>query len=274
MKKTQVTPHIASPVYILPNLFTTGNLLFGYFSILKAMDGEFVIASAAILLASIFDVLDGRVARLTNAASAFGVQYDSLCDLVSFGLAPAILVYQYSLGGLGRIAWAICFMYVVCGALRLARFNVQAHLGENLDSFVGLPIPAAAGLLSTFVAFMEGLKTHESEGFLWLVDLAYKWDFFTTGTRYFLFILVPLLAFLMVSNILYRSHKSLNIKGIKTFHLLSLLAVLIGLLAYKPALIGFLFFLTYGLSGVFEYLVGWQAAADDQNIFPPSEEDS
>ncbi len=273
MKKKTVTPTINKPVYILPNLFTTGNLFFGYFSILKSMDGDFVVAAAAILLASIFDVLDGRVARLTNAASAFGVQYDSLCDLVSFGVAPAILVYQYSLGGLGRIAWAICFMYVVCGALRLARFNVQSHLGDEVDGFVGIPIPAPAGLLSTFVAFMEGLKTHENEGLLWLVDFAYKWDLFTTGTKYFLLFLVPLLAFLMVSNILYRSHKSLNIKGIKTFHLLALLGVLVGLLAYKPSLIGFLFFLIYAFSGVFEYLMGWQQPVDDEHIFETSYED-
>ena len=105
-------PHIGGAVYILPNLLTTGNLFFGYFSIIKAVQGDFVWASAAILLAAVFDILDGRVARLANASSEFGVQYDSLCDLVSFGLAPAILMFQYGVNTLGRVGWVCCFIYM------------------------------------------------------------------------------------------------------------------------------------------------------------------
>lgn len=272
MKKNPVTPRIGSAVYVLPNLLTTGNLFFGYFSIIKSMEGEFVTAATAILLAAVFDLLDGRVARLTNGSSEFGVQYDSLCDLVSFGLAPALMIYHYSLFSLGRIAWALCFIYVVCGALRLARFNVQSSIGKGLDCFIGLPIPMAAGLLSCFVAFVEGLKGSEREEFLWFVTLAENWGLFTIGVKYFLLFLAPLLAFLMVSNISYMSHKSLNIKGVKTFRLLAILAVLMGLFAYKPALLGFLFFFIYALSGVFEYLMGWKPALSDDEIFQPLDE--
>lgn len=267
MKKNSVTPRIGSAVYILPNLLTTGNLFFGYFSIIKSMEGDFMMAAVAILLASIFDVLDGRVARLTNGSSEFGVQYDSLCDLVSFGLAPAIMVYHYALSGFGRIAWAICFIYVVCGALRLARFNVQATIGKNLDCFIGLPIPMAAALLSCFVAFVEDFKKDNYESFSWLINFVHDWNLLTTGVKFFLFALVPLLAFLMVSNVAYMSHKSLSIKGIKPFRLLAILAALIGFLAYKPALIGFLFFFVYALSGIFEYIMGWKEALSDEEIF-------
>ena len=214
MKKNSVAPKIGGAVYILPNLLTTGNLFFGYFSIIKSMEGDFTAAATAILLASVFDILDGRVARMTNGSSEFGVQYDSLCDLMSFGIAPAIMVYHYSLSGLGRIAWALCFIYVLCGALRLARFNVQASIGQNVDGFIGLPIPMPAGLLSCFVAFLEGLKGEEKEGLLWFVDFAKRWDFFSTGVQIFFCLLLPMLAFMMVSNVFYFSHKSLNIKGI------------------------------------------------------------
>lgn len=265
--KNSVTPTIGSAVYILPNLLTTGNLFFGYFSIMKSISGDFSTAAIAILLASVFDVLDGRVARLTNGSSEFGVQYDSLCDMVSFGLAPAIMVYHYALSGLGKLAWALCFIYVVCGALRLARFNVQSSIGKYVDGFIGLPIPMAAGTLSCFVAFVEGLKTHEREELLWLAELAEKWHFFTYGVTAFVLIMTPLLAFLMVSNVAYPSHKSIKIKGVKNFRLLVILAVLIGLIAYKPALIGFLIFFIYSLSGFFEYVMGWKPALSEDEIF-------
>ena len=273
MKKNSMTPKIGGAVYLLPNLLTTGNLFFGYLSIMKSISGDFVMAAAAILLATVFDLLDGRVARLTNGSSEFGVQYDSLCDLVSFGLAPAIMVYHYSLSGLGKIAWVFCFIYVVCGALRLARFNVQTSIGKHIDSFIGLPIPIPAGVLSCFVAFVEGLKTYERDELFWLAEFAEKWHFYTVGVNIFFLCFLPLLAFLMVSNVAYRSHKSLNIKGMKNFRLLAILAVLIGLLGYKPALIGFLLFFIYSLSGIFEYLMGWQPAFSDDEIFQPHDHD-
>ena len=273
MKKNSVAPKIGGAVYILPNLLTTGNLFFGYFSIIKSMEGDFMAAATAILLASVFDILDGRVARLTNGSSEFGVQYDSLCDLVSFGMAPAIMVYHYSLSGLGRFAWALCFIYVVCGALRLARFNVQASIGQNVDGFIGLPIPMSAGLLSCFVAFLEGLKGHEREGMLWFVEFANQWGLLSGGVQVFLCLLLPMLAFMMVSNVVYFSHKSLNIKGIGPFRLLAISGVLIGLLAYKPALIGFLIFFFYACSGLFEYLMGWKEPLSDGDIFGPFEEE-
>ena len=138
-------PHrLGGAVYILPNLLTTGNLFFGFFSIIKSLNGEFGWAAGAIFLAAIFDVLDGRVARLTKGTSEFGVQYDSLCDCVSFGVAPAFLMYQFGLVNLGRMGWAACFVFMACGTLRLARFNVLSAIGKASGDFTGLPIPMAA----------------------------------------------------------------------------------------------------------------------------------
>ena len=115
-------------IYILPNLFTTGNLLCGFVAIIKSLQGHYVIAAIAILVANLFDMVDGRVARMTNATTPFGMEYDSICDVVSFGVAPAILAYLWSLQPFGRIGWLVAFLYLACGAMRLARFNVHAML--------------------------------------------------------------------------------------------------------------------------------------------------
>ena len=131
---------LAMYIYILPNLMTTANLFCGFFSIIHSIKGDFKYASIAIVVAAIFDMLDGRLARLTRATSKFGAEYDSLCDLVSFGLAPGLLLYLWALSPFGRLGWIACFLMVACGALRLARFNVQAGVVEK-NYFQGLPIP-------------------------------------------------------------------------------------------------------------------------------------
>src|ERR1700677_259559 len=131
-------------VYLVPNIVTTGNMFCGFYSMIASMHGDFMPASWAIIAASIFDMLDGRIARLTKATSQFGLEYDSLSDLISFGVAPAVLLYQWALQPYDRLGWLASFLYLACGALRLARFNVNSSaLPKNY--FQGLPIPMAAG---------------------------------------------------------------------------------------------------------------------------------
>lgn len=272
-KKSKKRPVLGGAVYILPNLLTSGNLFFGYFSIVKSMLGDFTWAAGAILLAAIFDVLDGRVARMTNGTSEFGVQYDSLCDLVSFGLAPAIMMFQYSLSSLGRIGWIICFIFLACGALRLARFNVQSAIGQSDGDFTGLPIPMAAGVIACFMGLMADVDSKDDPG-IWIIEQIYALFSYTEVRQWFLAIMAPLLGFLMVSNVPYRSHKSLKIKGIQAFRLLALLVVILGLVAYKPTLMGFLFFFVYALSGLFDQIMGWKKPTENEEIFQSDEDDS
>ena len=150
-------------IYLLPNLFTTAGLFAGFYAIIAAANGQFVHASIAVFVAAVMDGLDGRVARLTGTSSEFGVQYDSLADLVSFGMAPALVMYHWSLSSLkfdgdvmGRVGWAVAFLYAACAALRLARFNTQVGVVDK-RWFVGLASPAAAGLMMSFVwSFADG----------------------------------------------------------------------------------------------------------------------
>ena len=135
-------------IYILPNIFTSLNIFFGFYSVIAAINGKYVAAALAIIIAAVFDMLDGKIARATHTTSKFGVEYDSLADLISFGLAPGLMMYLYALKPLGRIGWLAAFLFMVCGALRLARFNTQVGTISS-DHFVGLPIPAAAGMSSS-----------------------------------------------------------------------------------------------------------------------------
>ncbi len=267
-RPAKLTPKLGGAVHILPNLLTSGNLFFGFFSILKSIQGDFTWAAGAVLLAAIFDVLDGRVARLTNATSEFGVQYDSLCDLISFGLAPAIMMYQFGLANIGRFGWVLCFIFLACGALRLARFNVQSALGKASGDFTGLPIPMAAGVVACFVGLMiEVDQSVVGEESSWLIQTLITVVSSSGFRRGFLLLMAPFLAFLMVSNVAYRSHKTTNIRGIKAFRLLAMLVAGVGLAAFQPALGGFVFFFCYALSGPMEWLLGWKKATDDDEIF-------
>lgn len=261
------TKALGGAVYILPNLFTTGNLFFGFFSIIKSLQGDFMWASSAILLASVFDMLDGRVARLTGGTSEFGVQYDSLCDLVSFGVAPAFIMYKAGLDDLGRMGWIICFLFLACGALRLARFNVQSSIGKASGDFIGLPIPMAAGVIACFVSVWSGLKVDQNDFQVvrWFYDIL-NFKHFRTG---FFSVAGVGLALAMVTNIPYRSLKTVRIKGIKPFRILVVGVVLTGLIAYQPELFGFLLFTGYAVSGPLEWMFGWTKAVDDDEIFEP-----
>lgn len=259
-------PRIGGAVYVLPNLLTTGNLFFGFFSIMKSLDGHFYLAGTAVLLAAVFDVLDGRVARWTKGTSEFGVQYDSLCDLVSFGCAPAIMMFQYGLSSFGRMGWIMCFLFMACGALRLARFNVQSSIGKASGDFTGLPIPMAAAVVATFVLFMTDLQSQGDAG-AWLTDLYNQYLSSPAVKTNFLIIAAPALSLAMVSNIVYRSHKVFKIRGIKPFKLLAVLVFVIALLAYQPETVGFFFCLVYALSGPFEWAIGWKKPTEDDEIF-------
>ena len=260
---------LGGAVYILPNLITTGNLFFGFFSIIKSMNGQFGWAAAAIFLAAIFDVLDGRVARLTKGTSEFGVQYDSLCDCVSFGVAPAFLMYQYGLLELGRMGWVACFMFMACGTLRLARFNVLSSIGKASGDFTGLPIPMAAIAVASFISLMVDLDQRHALGGLpdytaiqLLLDPSFR--------RSFLLFFSPVLALLMVSNIIYKSHKALKFRAIRPFQLLVLLVMLISLVAYAPEMVGFSLIFIYVLTGPVAWAFGWTKLTDDDDIFAES----
>jgi len=199
-------------IYLLPNLFTTAGLFCGFYAIVAAINGQFVAAANSILLAGVFDIMDGKIARLTHSSSAFGIQYDSLSDLTSFGLAPGLLVYLWGLHEFGRIGWVASFIYVACAALRLARFNVQTGT-QDKRYFRGLPTPAAAGLLATTVLFYHEVQTlfgHPMEVGrpVWFVAVAYG------------------VAFLMVSNIRYRSFKEIDLRS--RYHFKVLLSVVLG----------------------------------------------
>lgn len=187
---------IKKGIYILPNAFTSLNLFCGFISLVSAIDGNFIGGAIAILVAAVFDSLDGKVARATNTTSEFGIQYDSLADLISFGLAPSMLMYLWLLKPMGRIGWLAAFLFTTCGALRLARFNTMAEETPSAH-FLGLPIPGAAGMVAATVLFANriGLPTEDYRlGFL---------------------VLMYLLSFLMVSSIKYPSFKksALSRKG-------------------------------------------------------------
>ena len=218
-------------IYILPNLFTIANLFCGYISVMFSIKGEFKSAAVAVVIAAVFDQLDGRLARLTHATSKFGAELDSLCDLVSFGFAPAMLMYLWALNSYGRAGMMACFLFVACGALRLARFNVQVGVVEK-NYFQGLPIPMAAGILTTsYLAFDElGWAPSQLRGTL-------------------LFVMVLLMSFVMVSNFRYRSFKDLDLKERMPFkYLIAGLVVLVTVALY-PEIMLFLLFLTYGTLG-------------------------
>ncbi len=218
-------------IYILPNLFTTANLFCGFYSIIYSIKGDFKSAAVAVVIAAIFDLLDGRLARLTHATSKFGAEYDSLCDLVSFGLAPSILMYQWALGPFGRLGWMACFLYTTCGALRLARFNVQVGVVEK-NYFQGLPIPMAAGIVaSAYLAF-------EDMG----------WEPIEWQSRGLLF-MVMLLGIVMVSNFRYRSFKDLDLKERLPFKYLILGVIVVFVVALRPEVMLFILFFSYAILG-------------------------
>ena len=219
-------------IYILPNLFTSCSLFGGVYAIIAAIQGRYDAAAIAILIASIFDGLDGKIARFTNTTSQFGIEYDSLSDLVAFGVAPGLLAFEWSLKSFGRFGWLAVFLYVICGALRLARFNIQKNNLES-DHFKGLPIPGAAIFIATFVLFINSLDGLTENKHIIIISTIYS------------------LSFLMVSTIDYLSFKELELFKKKPFNVLVATILLFIVVAYKPALMLFLFSTMYVISGPF-----------------------
>jgi CDP-diacylglycerol--serine O-phosphatidyltransferase len=213
----------------------------GFYSIIASINGDFTLAAISIMVAMLWDALDGRVARLTNTQSDFGAQYDSLADLVSFGVAPALLVYEWSLSDLGRIGWLAAFIFLACAALRLARFNTQVGISDK-RYFQGLPSPAAAGV----IASMIWLKFWKFEYF----------DFGIVSLSYYIGVGITIVcALLMVSNVRYYSFKELDSKKASFRFLLAIVLSFIVLLS-KPNIFLFTGFFVYMLSGLFITIVG------------------
>lgn len=215
-------------IYVLPNLLTTTNMFFGFMSIIFAIRGEYTFGSYAIVAAAVFDLLDGRVARLTDTTSKFGAEYDSLCDLVSFGMAPALIMYLWALQPFGRVGWLASFVFVACGALRLARFNVQA--ADEKVYFQGLPIPMAAGIVASSVLCFKDLE----------VDASRNW---------LLLFMTFMLGLTMVSQFRYKSFKNVNLKKKQPFTYLVVGVMVIILVAIRPEVMLFVLFFSYALLG-------------------------
>jgi len=235
-------------IYILPNLLTMSSMFLGFYSIVRSFNADYELAAWAIMAATIFDVLDGWVARLTHTATRFGIEIDSLSDVISFGVAPGFLVYTWSLESFGRIGWLGSFFLVACAALRLARFNVQMG-GAEKKHFTGLPTPAAALVIATsVVAYREIIEILDH---LELRGLAHM-----VSANYWVLVLTFLLAGLMVSNITYHSLKEANLKERRPFGILVGIAAFLAVVAYHPALVLFLVSLAYMAVGLAEALYG------------------
>jgi len=219
-------------IYLLPNLFTTGSLFFAFYALIAGLKGQFAHAASAILIAMIIDTLDGRVARLTNTQTTFGAEYDSLADMVSFGVVPAFLVYLFALAPLGKLGWLVAFTYTACTALRLARFNSQA---QNMIKryFVGLPCPLPAGVLCSLIWMLS--RYH-------LVSL-------TFFPCVLIAILTLLLSLFMVSSFRYYSFKQIDFRDKVPFATLLILLILIVGIALHPPIVLFVSFLLYAFSG-------------------------
>jgi len=233
-------------IYLLPNLITLSSMFAGFYSIVASFNSDYERAAWAILVASVFDVLDGWVARMTHTATRFGIEIDSLSDAISFGVAPGVLVYSWSLQSFGKIGWLAAFFLVACAALRLARFNVQMG-SEEKKHFTGLPSPAAALMIATTVlAYQEFIERRNA--------LQSTWLSYMIGLDYWVLALTFVVAGLMVSNITYHGIKEANLKERRPFGLLVGIVAFLGIVAYHPALVLFLISLAYVVLGIGEAL--------------------
>jgi CDP-diacylglycerol--serine O-phosphatidyltransferase len=230
-------PRRSKGIYILPNLFTLAALFGGFYAIVMSMNGQFTLATVGIFAAMVLDSLDGRVARMTNTQSAFGEQMDSLSDMVSFGAAPALIAYEWSLRGLGRWGWVAAFVYCACAALRLARFNVNTGVVDK-RFFQGLPSPAAAALVA---------------GFIWLMTDA---EVKGANLSWWVFGLMLYAGLTMVTNVPFYSFKEMHMKKSVPFVVIVLIALLIAIINIHPPVVLFALFVVYGLSGYAVY--GWR----------------
>lgn len=224
-------------IYLLPNLFTTAALFAGFYSIVQAMNGRYEAAAVAIFIAMVMDGLDGRVARMTRTQSAFGAEYDSLSDMVSFGVAPALVIYVWALKDMGKLGWIAAFVYCACAALRLARFNTQLEVADK-RFFQGLPSPAAAALIA---------------GLIWVMH-----DYGIKGTdiRWLAWGMTLFAGLTMVTNLHFYSGKDINLRRSVPFTMVLLIVLGFILISLDPAQVLFAAFVLYGLSGYSAWV--WQ----------------
>ncbi|MDH5476875.1 MAG: CDP-diacylglycerol--serine O-phosphatidyltransferase [Nitrospinota bacterium] len=239
-------------VFIVPSLVTSAAFFCGFYTVVASINGDYYKAAWAIILAMILDGLDGRIARAMGATSNFGVEFDSLSDLMSFGLAPAILMYNWVLQPYGRLGWMAAFLFALCGALRLARFNIQQS-DIRKDHFVGMPIPAAAWLLAATVLLTNGaLEMEKAPGMVMLAT-------------------VYTLALLMVSNVPYRNFKYIDTKKRRPFHLFLWIVLFLFIVALFPHHMLFAMAAAYMLHGPVEWFLSWRKGADDPTPNPEEE---
>ncbi|MEP6998538.1 MAG: CDP-diacylglycerol--serine O-phosphatidyltransferase [Betaproteobacteria bacterium] len=217
-------------IYLLPNLFTTAALFAGFYAIVQAMNGRFDQSAIAIFVAMVLDSLDGRVARLTKTQSAFGAEYDSLSDMVSFGAAPALIVYEWALRGMGKLGWIAAFVYVAGAALRLARFNTMLEVADK-RYFQGLPSPAAAALVA---------------GFVWIAD---DNAIDPESIRWIAWAVTVFAGLTMVTNLKYYSFKTINLRRSVPFLAVFLIVLFFVLVSYQPPIVLFACFVIYALAG-------------------------
>ena len=217
-------------IFIVPSLLTLTSIFLSFYSIILAINGRFTVAAALILVAAFFDGVDGKVARLTKTTTRFGLELDSLADVISFGVAPSLLIYLWALEPYGRIGWVCCFVFVACGALRLARFNVQSGQIDP-KRFNGLPIPGAAAMVATTVLFFQKLGLAGSD--------------YTTP----ILILTFLLAFFMVSGIKFHAFKDLGFAREKPFSTTVAFVLVLALIAASPFIVLFVISAAYVVSG-------------------------
>jgi CDP-diacylglycerol--serine O-phosphatidyltransferase len=228
-------------IYLLPNLFTTAALFAGFYSIVQAVNGQFELAAVAIFIAMVLDGLDGRVARLTHTQSAFGAEYDSLSDMVSFGVAPALVMYVWALQPMGKLGWIAAFIYCSGAALRLARFNTKLDESDK-RYFQGLPSPAAAALQAGLVWVVTSYGIDGKQVFFgWLQMKWLAWGMTVFG------------GLTMVSDLRYFSGKDFNLRRSVPFVVILLIVLAFVLVSYSPPEVLFVIFVLYGLSGY----VGW-----------------
>ena len=224
-------------IYLLPNLFTTGALFAGFFAIVQAMNGRFELSAVAIFIAMVLDGLDGRVARMTHTQSAFGAEFDSLSDMVSFGVAPALVIYEFALQGMGKLGWIAAFVYCAGAALRLARFNTQLDVVTDKRFFQGLPSPSAAALVA---------------GFVWVMV---EYDVAGHDVRWLAAVIALFGGLTMVSNFRYYSGKEINLRKSVPFFVILLVVLAFILVSTSPPEVLFGVFLLYGLSGYADALL-------------------
>jgi CDP-diacylglycerol---serine O-phosphatidyltransferase len=220
-------------IYILPNTLTLCGMFMGFYSILASLKGLYVDASWAIIIAMVFDGLDGWVARLTHSTTRFGIELDSLSDLVAFGVAPAVMLFKWSLASYGRIGWSAAFLFMACGALRLARYNVQMGSAES-KSFTGMPIPGAATIVATMVIFYYEI-----------------WETVPAKNIYIL-LLTFILAVLMVSTLRFHGAKEIDFSKRKPFWILVAIVVAFAIIVMHPPIALFIFAMIYLFEGIIE----------------------